>query len=598
MYPHLEVEANFLMDVRIRKTDSWLFKKADNSFGKLELIGVQNMKKLALMLSMIFLLGIMAAAIPVSGASVSTPLKAKHTLTGATLTAFDSDYDSRDFLIASGSQLDLDKVIVGLILPDEDVSVNLAETSLMSDASIDSESDFSRTFINSSYNDAVESTAADVAVDSQLSSSFADVRMDANVRFNTSSAETATWYSYLATDVNGDGDYEDSADEHYRTSIGGQGQILYFNMMADWNVSDADNYAKLIWSFETTGSADYDVEIVLYTGTGDSAWSNVDSAGEDKITLSLYDTDAEVIALGMEISELIQMDLGDNPPISGLDEIIVEVGTNNAAAEVDVRINNIAVFGDMPAATDRTDNDEDWELDGASGGLWTGLHDDNDFLITSVTEGASETYDYTVPLYNKIETSPYAMPQDAKIIQFTGNMYYLPQEWSVSSVAKGAFWETTELWTYDTTDIDDLKTPSNVITWGDTYYNMTLSQSVIYDDWEDFEDSLISFEMEGTDKTEEVRNLWDGATEDDFKIAYDGTNPDGTTGSSYDIKVVYNTDEKYDEEAGVAVIADRADNTLLFIGIGVIILLAGAALFMATRGGRETPAQRRRRKGR
>ncbi len=512
------------------------------------------------------------AVVPVSGAYTTTPSKVVHTFTGATLTLFDSDYNSRDFCIVSGSQLDLDKIVEGIVLPDDDLSVDLSETSLVGDSAIDSESDFSATFINNTYNAGVESSAPDSHVDSELSGAYADTRMDASVRFNTSGVETVSWTSLLATDENGDGDYEDSADRHWRTSIGKSGQIIYWNIMADWNVSDTDNYLKLTWSFKTTGANDYDVEIIHYTGTGDSAWSNADSSGEDKITLSLYDTDAAHVALAASIDELLQMDLGDNPVISGLNELIVEVGTDHANAEVDVRINNLCVFSDYPAVTDNTDNDDDYDLDGATGGLMTGVHDDNDFLITAITEGGTETYDSTVVLYEKIETSPYTMPVEAKIITFTGNFYYYPTEWDIDSTAEGSNWETTEVFTFDTTSFDDFQTMSNVLSWTDTYINMTLSQNVLVSGYEDFEDDLVSFDLEGTDKVEALRTLWDAADDDEYKVAYDTTNPDTSTGSSFDYELVYLSDNDLTDSGGIAA-QPAADNTLALIGVGIVVII-------------------------
>jgi hypothetical protein len=549
-------------------------------------------KYLGLVPLLVLVIGL--GVMPVQATNNATPLKAKHTFTGATLTAFDSDYHAKDFLIVSGNQIDLDKVVEGLVIPDDDVSVDLSETSLISDSAIDSDSDFSPTFINNTFNVGVESSAPDSLIDAELSGSYADTQMNAEVTFNTSGVETVTWSSVLATDENGDGDYEDSADRGYRTSIGGSGQILYWNAMADWNVSDADNYMKLTWSFKTTGSSDYDFEIIHYTGSGVSGWSNVDSSGENKITLSLYDTDEEHIALMAGINELLQMDLGDNPVISGLNELIVEVGTNNAGAEVDVRINNFCVFSDYPAITDKTDNDDDWDLDAGGVDIMTGLWDDNDFLVTQITGGATEAYDSTVPLRNKIETSPYAMLQDAKIITFVGNMYYLPSEWSVSSSSATVGYTTTELWTFDTTIMDDLQTPSDVLSWTDTYYNMTLSESILVSDYEDFEDDLTAFEFEGTDKVEDLRTLWDSANEDDYKVAYDGTNPDSSTGSSYDFSITYQTDLAYSEEGGVAV-TPAGDNTLLIIGIGIVAIVGLAGLYAFVQW-RQQPKRRKKKK--
>lgn len=551
-------------------------------------------KKLYMVLPLAILL-VGLAVVPVSATYTTTPSKVYHTFTGSTLTLFDSDYNSRDFCIVSGSQLDLDKIVEGIVLPDADVAVDLAETSLVGDSAIDSESDFSPTFINNTYNVGVESTALDSHIDSELSGAYADTRMDATVRFNTSSAETVSWTSVLATDENGDGDYDDSADRGWRTSIGKSGQILYWNIMADWNVTDVDNYMKLTWSFKTTGANDYDVEIIHYTGTGDAAWSNADSTGEDKITLSLYDSDAEHVALAASIDELLQMDLGDNPVIAGLNELIVEVGTDHAAAQVDVRINNLCVFSDYPAITDNTDNDDDFDLDGSSGGIMSGVHDDNDFLITAITEATPDTYDSTVALYDKIETSPYTMPMDAKIITFTGNFYYFPTEWDVDSDADGSTYITTETFTFDTTSFDDFQTLSNVLSWTDTYINMTLSQNVLVSGYEDFEDDLVLFELEGSDKVEELRTLWDAADDDEYKVSYDTTNPDSTTGSSFDFELSYNSDNDLTSSGGVAVAA-VADNTMVLIGIGLLIIvcLLITYAFISSRRGKK---KKKRKKG-
>lgn len=552
-------------------------------------------KKLYSVLPLVILL-VGLTVVPVSAVYTTTPSKVYHTFTGATLTFFDSDYNSRDFCIVSGSQLDLDKVVEGIVLPDADIAVDLSETSLVGDSAIDSESDFSPTFINNTYNVGVESNATATSVDSELSGAYADTRMDAQVTFDWAELETVTWTSLLATDENSDGDYEDSADRHWRTSIGKSGQILYWNIMADWNISDVDNYMKLIWSFKTTGANDYDVEIIHYTGTGDAAWSNVDSSGENKITLSLYDTDAEHVALAASIDELLQMDLGDNPVISGLNELIVEVGTNSAvAAQVDVRINNLCVFSDYPAITDNTDNDDDYDLDGATGGLMSGVHDDNDFLITAITEATPDTYDSTVALYEKIETSPYTMPIEAKIITLTGNFYYYPTEWDVDSVVDGSNYITTEIFTFDTTSFDDFQTLSNVLSWTDTYINMTLSQNVLVSGYEDFEDDLVLFELEGSDKVEELRTLWDAADDDEYKVSYDTTNPDSTTGSSFDFELSYNSDNDLTDSGGVAVAA-AADDTMVIIGVGllIVIILLLAYAFISSRKGKK---RKKRKKG-
>ncbi len=529
----------------------------------------------------ILMMGLMV--MPVLATGTTTPLKAKHTYTGSTLTFFDSDYNSKDFGIVSGNQLDLDKFLEGLVLPDDDVSVNLAETSIMSDSAIDNSADFSPTFINNTFNVGVESNATASIVDSELSGSYSDTRMDATVRFGFDDAETVTWTSVLATDENDDGDYEDSADRGYRTSIGKSGQILFWNAMADWNVSDADNFMKLTWSFKTTGANDYDFEIIHYTGSGDSAWSNIDSSGENKITLSLYDTDAEAIALFAGIDELLQMDLGDNPVISGLNELIVQVGTSNSAAEVTVRINNFCALSDYPAITDASDNDDDFDLDGSTGGLMDGVHDDNDFLCTVITEGGTESYDSTVALSNTIETSPFAMLQDAKIIQFTGNVYVLPSDWTVSSTSGDDGYLTTETYTFDSTNLDDFQTIANVFTWTDTYYNMTLAEDILVSAYEDFDKDLVSYEMEGSDKVEDLRSLWSSATADNYKVAYDGTNPDTTTGSSYDFELVYKSDGDHSGSGGVTPAPTTDISGIILILVLAVAVLGGAYLFIRSK---------------
>lgn len=528
---------------------------------------------------------IFGSVLAVSGVTIVSaselPLKPNHTLSGSTATFVDSSYNSKDYIITSGNSLDIDKLIPGLVLKKGDAYVDLSETSILSDAAIDSYADFSLSLINNTYNIGVESDATASVVESELTSAYSDTRLDGSVKFNCTSASTVTWKSDMGFDYNQDGDYDDTGDKTYRPSIGKTGQVLYWNAMIDWNATDSDNSMKITWSFKTSGANNYDFEIIYMDGNGDSAWSNIDSSGENTITVTLYDTDAQYIAEMASMDELLETDLGDNPVISGLDYLEVQLSANTGAADTFIlataRVNNFNVFTDYPAATDNSDNDKDFDINGDSGGLWTGIGDDNDFLCTGIVEDTTEIYDYTVALYTDIETSPYSMPQDAKKITFGGTFYYLPSFTISSSLVSGtSYYLTTETWNYDTTSLNSLQTATNVLTWTDTYYNMTLDEDVLVSAYTEFDDDLDSFSFESVDKVEELRGDWASVIADGQKVNYDGSNPDTSTGNSYDFTISYLTDKSYTGSGtgGISATTGQTDVMLLLV-LGVVV--AGSA---------------------
>ena len=91
---------------------------------------------------------------------------------------------------------------------------------------------------------------------------------------------------------------------------------------------------------------------------------------------------------------------------------------------------------------------------------------------------------------------------------------------------------------------------------------------------------MIEHEFEGTDKVEELRSYWDAADEDSYKVGYDGTNPDATTGSSYDLEVTYKTDGSHTDSGGVAVAA-AVDSTGVIILVGAIAIAVLAVAYFA-----------------
>jgi len=160
-----------------------------------------------------------------------------------------------------------------------------------------------------------------------------------------------------------------------------------------------------------------------------------------------------------------------------------------------------------------------------------------------------------------------------------------PTSASYSSVdgTVAAQFVTTEALIFDTREIDDLETLSNVLTVSNWQFNCTMDDTILYDTT-DYENNLISFVLNNLDKKNTFKSAWEAAT-DDVEVQYDNADPSTTTGAYAEILMSYYT--KIDYGAGVVVTpsgeVSQADNTTLIIVIVVVAMAAVAIWYVKVR---------------
>jgi len=246
-----------------------------------------------------------------------------------------------------------------------------------------------------------------------------------------------------------------------------------------------------------------------------------------------------------------------------------------------IELYNAAVFTKIPALGDRGDDDGDYDIDALIFGTW--MWDDNEYIATKCT--ATDTYDNTMPLRTVVDDGYETLVQFRKL-QIAGIFSLEPTTYTTTSTASGDYWNTRHDMWFVTTGLAGYftgVTTSNYVSWTDVYFNVTVDDAYLPGTYQDFEDKLVLFEVDGIEKTENWRSTWD-VTADGTEIHYDLTNPDADTGSQQEVDLVFKTIEDESGEGGVDVEAEEADNTILFIVfIGAGVLLVGFVIYRGTR---------------
>ena len=149
-----------------------------------------------------------------------------------------------------------------------------------------------------------------------------------------------------------------------------------------------------------------------------------------------------------------------------------------ASDSVTMALTNIAVFNDRIAITDNTDNNNNYNFDGASN-LPTGLFDtDSDIVGSSITASA---VDSSMPLISDFSGSITTINTIRKIV-FTGVMSIQPTSASSSTSAAVSgtnYFLTTENVYFDTRAIADFTAFSNMFVIGNVQVNVTIDDSVL-----------------------------------------------------------------------------------------------------------------------
>lgn len=524
-------------------------------------------------MALIVMLGLMI--VPAQGATNTLPLTPEFWFQTSTFNAYSKDYTLQDYLIGSDGIIDM-SFIAGLTAVKTHASVNFANgaTVLESDSYFD-DNIISPTFMNNTFNAGVASSATVV-------NEFATA---SKTTIGTASAKTsgaggnAYWKFQAAWDANGDGDYADPTDKSHYPLIDSSA-VFFYNARYHINASDATAYAELAFVFATTGS-DYTIRVRFHETSGDAAWTDLDSTGENAATLNYYDTNYTSICGFLPVAEILDADAGDSPDLSGLKEgkITVYGGADKLHT---VSAYNMAVLTQKPAFSDRDDEDKDFDIDAAaifSSFIW----DDTDFLATKVTEAATDSFDNTMPLAFDLETGFIPLVKFRKL-QITGEFSCPPTYHKyVESVLVGSSYKTKLLMEFTTTGLNAFTgTASDYFSWTNVQFNVTLNDKDLPGTYQTFEDQLISFKVDGLEKEPTFDDAWD-VTKDNVEVSFDLSDPSTTTGSKQEVIMLFMTKSYYSGEGGAG--QPSTDNTFLMVVtvVVVVIVFGGVVIFVAKR---------------
>jgi len=519
-------------------------------------------------LAAIFLMGIFNASM-VMGAS-ATPISSEYSLAVTSFSPYTEDFKLDDALIE-------DKIVdlMFLKLEKDATKLDLASSVWESNfQTVTGNEEYSETITNATYN---AGTVDGMTINTEATSNSAETLVTFKGTSNaTAVLQHASAKSMMAWDSNDDGDYVDSGDKDYLPHDENVKYLINFQMDSDASAA-ALGEVRLV--FQTTTAQDYTVRVISSFAAGDSGWDLTTSNGADFVC---YDADDVSIVVTIPLANVLDED-AESVSILGLDYIELYGYTAEASKYVQCELRNAAIFTNYPAFTDSSDDDDDFDFRDA-GGIVANSADDMDRLFTIITESGTEAYDNDMELNSDIE-SEINLFTAARYLKFTGIASMEPTSASYSSVdgTVAAQFITSESLIFDTREIDDLESLSNVLTVSNWQFNCTMDDTILYDTT-DYENNLISFVLNNLDKKNTFKSAWEAAT-DDVEVQYDNADPSTTTGAFAEIQLSYYS--KIDYGAGVVVTpsgeVSQADNTTLIVVIVVVAMAAVAIWYIKVR---------------
>ena len=518
-----------------------------------------------LFLSAIFLLVFFGATVQTNAVTISTlPFKDEGSMQGFSYTAVSEQVDTKFHALTELSK-QYDMPIAAMKFERNKISVELSGTNVISE--IEGVRDYinptlanntwdTATMVesNTSATDGVFTTPAASAKDTELAFSLttgADVA--ASVSTTTITSRTG-----LGEDLDGDGVFQETGlgeKDHWR--VVDENTMLYFNIEAIDLTADT-GWVRLRFIFETTAAADYNVSVVLNTGSGDTSWSGLGSSADNEASWDFYDVVTGVtLAQMIPMDELLTDDLGDSPAIQGLDAIELTLFAEaNDTTDLEISVRNLAFFpqGELVAITDNQDGDDDFDF-ADTNGVPVNSQDDTDLLITEVTEGATESYDSVVAIESTILSSD-ELTNEFRKIEFSGTATIQATDESVvTSTTEGAFLvETT--FVLRTSELKDITTASRRPTWSNMLHNMTVEDDFIIDT-SDPDFNFQSYDIDDVDELDSFASVWIGKDDGD-EIQFDIADPSSTDGAKQDIVYSWTSPQSvtFVEAVGVAVVEE------------------------------------------
>ncbi len=533
-------------------------------------------RKLLVVSTLLILCGLIFA--PVQGATNELPLTPEFWFQTSTLNAYSEDYSLQDYLIGSDGKIDM-SFIAGLTAEKDYASVNFANgaTIVESDPYFD-DNIISTTFLNNTFNAGVYDAAKVQSIETEFSTASKSTIGTGAAKTNDTSGNVY-WLSDYYWDSNNDGDYADPTDKSHYPLID-TSATFFFSGRYHINASDATAYGEIAFTFATTGS-DYTIRVRYWQKAGTTGWTDLDSTGENAATLNYYDANYTSISGFLPVNEIIDGDAGDSPDLQGLKsgKITVFGGADKLHT---ISVYNMAVLTQKPALSDRSDEDKDFDID-ATAVFSTFIWDDTDFLATKVTEGATESYDNTMPLSFDLETGFTPLVKFRKL-QITGEFSCPPTTFTKGSVVSGSYYKTYLDMKFLTTGLNDfVGTATDYFSWTNVQFNVTLNDEDLPGTYQTFEDQLVVFKAAGLDQKSVFDDAWD-VTSDDTEVSYDFPDPSTTTGAEQTCYMEFYTRKATPSGTGGAGVTTTDDTLILIvIVIVVVIALGGSSLFLLKR---------------
>jgi hypothetical protein len=396
--------------------------------------------------------------------------------------------------------------------------------------------EYSLTMGNNTYDTA---TSDGMTVNTQATANSAETLITFKATTNASAvAQYAQALSYFSWDGNDDGDYADTADRHYLPHD--ENIFLVINNEMTTDGTDAQTYSTIEIVLETTTSTDYSIILKYWYTSGDSGWDYSTSNGA---TLEFFDCSGIPVVTTVDVAGVLEADTGESHNILGTDYIKQYLYEDVASKYVQNELKNIGYYSSMPAFTDKTDDNSNWDFDG-SDEYFTGI-DATDYLFTVITQSTTDTYDSSQEfLIDQSGTISTIIP--ARYLYFSGVMAVYPMassSWSSGSAIVSGKYLTTESLVFDTREINDLDSLANVLSVSTWKFNTTLEDEVMWDKT-NYENNIVSFTWDGIDNFQTFKTAWTTST-DDSEVQFDSADPSTTTGSLQNVVLSYYTDEAY-----------------------------------------------------
>lgn len=533
------------------------------------------MKKKNLLVTLTLGLLVCMLVVQPASAKAPTPSQAEASIVLTYYSPYNTDYKIADPLITDYT---VDLMFLEGIRDDTVLSLGCSvwESNL---AVITANAEYSDTMGNNTWD---AGTVDGMTINTEAACNSAETLITFKATNNGSSvAQYAQTYSYFAWDSNDDGDYVDSADKGHLP----HDENVWITVNNEMTIegTDAQSYSLVDVVLETTSGTDYTISIKYWYTAGDSGW---DFSTGNGATLEFFDCSGIPIVTTLPIADILDADSGEAVNVIGTDYYRQYLYQDVASEYIQNELKNIAYFTSMPAATDNSDGNNNWDFD-STDEYFTGI-DQTDYLYTVVTQDSTDTYDSDQELladWSDVITTKVK----ARYLYFTGTMamYPSPHSYGSQSTTTPAKYLTTETLQFDTREINDLTSLANVLAWSTWQFNVTLEDTNCMWDCDHYENNLYDFSWDGIDETENFRASWTTST-DDSEVQYDCTDPSTTTGSRQDVIMKYFTGVNFEDvEEEVETTTTTAANGEIIedeeapditIGVILVLLCVGATI--------------------